>query len=157
MKLWLVGLLALSGLVACSDKDAAKVAVEPVDRASEEQVQIYRDAYHTPHVVADSNRGVFYGYGYVVASDRLFQMEMLKRTAEGRVAEALGSEYLALDVFLRTSYDHRSVRRNRRHLHVLILVHDARLHLVDFDLISVWVRRFQSVQSNPYVFVVRCK
>ena len=51
---------------------------------SVEQVSIYRDQYHTPHIVAQSNRGVFYGYGYAVASDRLFQMEMLKRPTEGR-------------------------------------------------------------------------
>ena len=52
------------------------------------------DAYGTPQVFADSNYGVFFGYGYAVASDRLFQMEMLKRTAQGRVAEVLGAEFL---------------------------------------------------------------
>ena len=96
---------ALVGCVGGSPGDAAG-----------EQVTIYRDKYSTPHVVAQSNRGVFYGYGYAVASDRLFQMEMLKRTAEGRVAEALGSDYLDLDSFLRTSYDHRAVRRQLENL-----------------------------------------
>lgn len=76
-----------------------------------EQVTIYRDAYGTPQVVADSNRGVYFGYGYAVATDRLFQMEMLKRTAEGRVAEALGADFVELDIQLRTSYDHRSIQR----------------------------------------------
>ena len=76
-----------------------------------EQVTIYRDAYGTPQVVADSNRGVYFGYGYAVATDRLFQMEMLKRTAEGRVAEALGEDFVELDIQLRTSYDHRSIQR----------------------------------------------
>ena len=74
-----------------------------------ETVTIYRDEYGTPQVVADSNKGVYFGYGYAVATDRLFQMEMLKRTAEGRVAEALGQEFAELDVHLRTTYDHRSV------------------------------------------------
>ncbi|MEH6610318.1 MAG: penicillin acylase family protein [Halioglobus sp.] len=74
-----------------------------------EKVTIYRDEYGTPQVVADSNKGVYFGYGYAVATDRLFQMEMLKRTAEGRVAEALGQEFAELDVHLRTTYDHRSV------------------------------------------------
>jgi penicillin amidase len=76
-----------------------------------EAVTIYRDAHHTPHIFADSNRGVFYGYGYAVAVDRLFQMEMLRRTTQGRVAEVLGADFLALDTQLRTSYDHRAVRR----------------------------------------------
>jgi penicillin amidase len=86
----------------------------PEDRrsgAAGETVTVYRDTYGTPHVVAESNRGVFFGYGYAVATDRLFQMEMLRRTAEGRVAEVLGADFLPLDIRLRTSYDHRSVRR----------------------------------------------
>jgi penicillin amidase len=81
------------------------------EQAQSEDVTIYRDAHGTPHVVAGSNRGVFYGYGYAVASDRLFQMEMLKRTTQGRVAEVLGEGFLDLDKHIRTSYDHRAVRR----------------------------------------------
>jgi penicillin amidase len=69
-------------------------------------VKIYRDTYGVPHVFADSNYGVYFGYGYAVAQDRLFQMEMLKRTAQGRVAEVLGVDYLELDKKLRTQYNH---------------------------------------------------
>ncbi len=73
-------------------------------------VTIYRDKYGTPHVFADDNYAVYFGYGYAVATDRLFQMEMLKRTAQGRVAEALGDDYLDLDIKIRTQYDHPLVR-----------------------------------------------
>lgn len=75
-----------------------------------QDVTIYRDAYGMPQVFAATNFGVFYGYGYAVASDRLFQMEMLKRTAQGRVAEVLGSQFVDLDVKLRTEYNHPIVR-----------------------------------------------
>ncbi len=96
-------------LSACSKelpKEASKDTPNPA-----EQITIYRDAYGTPQIVADSNAGVYFGYGYAVATDRLFQMEMLKRTAEGRVAEALGADFVELDIQLRTSYDHRSIQR----------------------------------------------
>ena len=86
---------------------ASDGAVLSGDSAS--QVTLLRDQYGTPHIFAGNNRGVFFGYGYAVATDRLFQMEMLKRTTQGRVAEVLGEEFLALDRHLRTSYDHRSV------------------------------------------------
>ena len=92
--------------------------LEPAQPDGDGQVTLYRDQYGTPHVVADSNRGVYFGFGYAVASDRLFQMEMLKRTAEGRVAAVLGPDYLALDTHLRTGYDHRSVQRQLQHLPV---------------------------------------
>ncbi len=70
---------------------------------------IYRDDYGTPHVFADDNYGVYYGFGYAVAEDRLFQMEMLRRTAEGRVAAVLGEEFVELDRHIRTYYDHRAI------------------------------------------------
>jgi len=70
---------------------------------------IYRDSYGTPHVFAEDNYGVYFGYGYAVAEDRLYQMEMLRRTAQGRVAQVLGSEFVDLDRHIRTFYDHRAV------------------------------------------------
>ncbi len=90
---------------ACTDNINSEAEID-----SAEQVTIYRDKYDTPHIVASSNRGVYFGYGYAVATDRMFQMEMLKRTAEGRVAEVLGQEFVELDSHLRTSYDHRSIQ-----------------------------------------------
>ena len=73
------------------------------------KVSIVRDEYGVPHIFAEDNYGVYFGYGYAVAQDRLFQMEMLKRTVEGRVAEVYGEEYLEFDRFIRTSYDSRAV------------------------------------------------
>ena len=107
-KSWIFATLILL-LGSCSEP--AQVQVD-----SAGQVTVYRDQYGTPHVVADSNRGVYFGFGYAVASDRLFQMEMLKRTAEGRVAAVLGADYLALDTQLRTAYDHRSIGRQLQHI-----------------------------------------
>ena len=41
----------------------------------QKQVTIKRDNFGTPHFYADKTFGLFYGYGYAVATDRLFQME----------------------------------------------------------------------------------
>ena len=98
-------------LVACDNSDTLQQADSKHTVNNSGQVEIFRDQYGTPHVFADSNYGVYYGYGYVVATDRLFQMEMLKRTVHGRVAEVLGEEFLDLDTLIRTSYDHRAVRK----------------------------------------------
>lgn len=94
-------------LCACAEDPPPQASTE----TAEPTVNILRDAYGTPHVFAEDNYGVYFGYGYAVAEDRLFQMEMLRRTTQGRVAEVLGSEYLALDTHIRTGYDHPSVRR----------------------------------------------
>ncbi len=44
------------------------------------EVTIKRDNYGVGHVYADTVYGLYYGYGYAVAQDRLFQMEMAKRS-----------------------------------------------------------------------------
>ena len=55
-----------------------------------EAVKIYRDDFGTPHIFAETNRGLFEAYGYTVAQDRLWQLELNRRAARGRLAEILG-------------------------------------------------------------------
>ena len=55
-------------------------ALTGVSYGGEGQVIIKRDNYGVGHVYADTVYGVYYGYGYAVAQDRLFQMEMAKRS-----------------------------------------------------------------------------
>ncbi|MNQ59888.1 Penicillin G acylase precursor [compost metagenome] len=74
-----------------------------------EKIEIKRDAFGTPHVYASSVYGLFHGYGYAIAQDRLFQLEMSRRTTQGRVAEVLGEEYLAFDRGIRRLYSPQSI------------------------------------------------
>jgi penicillin amidase len=60
-------------------------------------IEIVRDRYGVPHVYASTTHDLFVGYGYAVAEDRLFQMEMAKRSFTGRVAEVLGADFVAYD------------------------------------------------------------
>ena len=53
----------------------------------------------------------FYGYGYSVATDRLFQMEMSKRTGQGTVAEALGPDYLQYDIATHSRFDPENIKQ----------------------------------------------
>ena len=74
-----------------------------------EGVEIRRDGYGMPHVHASTPFGLFYGYGYVVAQDRLFQMEMARRSTQGRVAEVLGPKFVAFDKGIRANYWPQSI------------------------------------------------
>src|SRR5438552_6301958 len=66
-------------------------AKEPASLAVQHgTVIIKRDTWGTPHIYSNTVYGLFYGYGYTVAQDRLFQMEMARRTFTGQVAEVLG-------------------------------------------------------------------
>lgn len=77
----------------------------------QKQVTIKRDNFGTPHVYADNTFGLFYGYGYAVATDRLFQMEMSKRTGQGTVAEVLGSDYLQYDIATHNRFNPENIKQ----------------------------------------------
>ncbi|PSL12527.1 penicillin amidase [Marinobacterium halophilum] len=75
------------------------------------EVTIKRDTWGVPHVYAETTHDLFYGYGYSVAQDRLYQMEIAKRSTQGRMAEVLGAGYVEYDKKIRTNYDPTSIQR----------------------------------------------
>ncbi len=60
-------------------------------------VSINRDAYGVPHISAKSEVGVFFGQGFAVAQDRLAQLDLHRRAAEGKLSESLGILALSMD------------------------------------------------------------
>lgn len=61
------------------------------------QVRIVRDARDIPHVYASNEHDLFFAQGYAEASDRLFQMDLLRRYVFGRLSEVLGAAVLPAD------------------------------------------------------------
>ncbi|HEY2592501.1 MAG TPA: penicillin acylase family protein, partial [Chloroflexota bacterium] len=64
-------------------------------------VEILRDRAGVPHVYAQSTVDLYYGLGFAMAQDRLWQMDRLRRRALGRQAEILGSAYVQSDLLHR--------------------------------------------------------
>jgi penicillin amidase len=62
-----------------------------------EQAMVVRDVFWVPHIFAPSNRSLFAAYGYTVAEDRLWQLELNRRAARGRLAEILGPSAVPAD------------------------------------------------------------
>ena len=62
------------------------------------KVEIIRDRSGVPHIHARIMPDLFFGLGFAMAQDRLWQMDRLRRRALGRQAEVLGSAYLASDI-----------------------------------------------------------
>jgi penicillin amidase len=65
-------------------------------------VDVVRDKEGIPHIYAKSTDDAFFALGFVHAQDRLWQMEMNRRIAAGRLAEILGPNAVDTDRFLRT-------------------------------------------------------
>lgn len=64
-------------------------------------VSVIRDSSGIPHIEAQSTQDAFRALGYVMASERLFQMEVQRRLAGGELAEIFGEKALASDKFFR--------------------------------------------------------
>jgi penicillin G amidase len=60
-------------------------------------VDVIRDRWGVPHIYASSTEDLFFTQGYVAAQDRLWQMEMWRRAAEGRLSEVLGPAAVSRD------------------------------------------------------------
>ncbi|MHC4175999.1 MAG: penicillin acylase family protein [Planctomycetota bacterium] len=61
-------------------------------------VQIWRDRHGVPHVEAENEPDLYWGQGYVHATDRGLQMLLMRILGQGRLSELLDSTDAALDV-----------------------------------------------------------
>ena len=64
-------------------------------------VEIVRDNANVPHILGPTAEDVYFGLGFAHAQDRLWQMTMMRRTAQGRLSELFGERTLSIDMLLR--------------------------------------------------------
>jgi penicillin amidase len=64
-------------------------------------VVIGRDTYGVPRIQAEGEEDMFFGQGFVHAQDRLWQMDIQRRAAAGRLSEIFGSPTVSFDRMFR--------------------------------------------------------
>ncbi len=74
-------------------------------------VDIYRDEYGIPHIYAQDRDDLMFAVGFVSAQDRLWQMDLTRRAATGRLAEIFGERVIAADLLARTIGFERIAKR----------------------------------------------
>ena len=65
------------------------------------EVTVTRDELGIPHIYAGNEKDLYTAVGYVMAQDRLWQMDLLRRVTLGRLSEIFGSRMLQTDELLR--------------------------------------------------------
>ena len=75
------------------------------------EARVWRDAHGVPHIFAGSMDDAARALGYLHASQRMFQMDIMRRVGQGRMAEIRGADLLPVDKFIRTVGFYREAER----------------------------------------------
>jgi len=92
---------------AAPDLDTrARAAVAPIAGEIEldglsRPVEVLRDTWGVPHIYAETLEDLFFAQGFVAAGDRLWQLDLWRRTAAGELSEILGPSAVERDTFAR--------------------------------------------------------
>lgn len=100
---------ALVATGACREAEAPRPVAPPAPQTRgvitvpglHGTVTVVRDEWGIPHITAATIEDLFFAQGFVQAQDRLFQMDLWKRAAQGRLAEVLGANFIQRDSMTR--------------------------------------------------------
>ncbi len=88
---------APSSLDALARQSLARIDGELRVAGLKQPVEVIRDRQGIPHIYAKNDDDLFFAQGYVMAQDRLWQLEMWRRWREGRLAEVFGPKAFDYD------------------------------------------------------------
>jgi penicillin amidase len=78
--------------------ESGKVSVNGLSR----KVTVSKDNFGVSHISASNESDMYFALGYMHAQDRLWQMDISRRVAEGRLSEIMGQDVLMYDKLFRT-------------------------------------------------------
>jgi penicillin amidase len=95
----IVGLVIVTGIKrGAIPQYKGDLAIQGLDS----DVTVYRDERGMPHIYAANEHDLYFSTGYVVAQERLWQMDLIRRATTGRLSEIFGETYVKTDLFLRS-------------------------------------------------------
>ncbi len=68
----------------------------------ESAVEVMRDERGMPHIYAGNEHDLYKAVGYIMAQERLWQMDLIRRATTGELSEIFGEDYVQTDLFLRS-------------------------------------------------------
>ncbi len=66
------------------------------------EVEVLRDDFAVPTIYATNENDLYRAVGYVMAQDRLWQMDLLRRATTGRLSEIFGEDLVETDLLMRS-------------------------------------------------------
>ncbi len=99
--LMLVSALALGGAGYLITASLPDYWTDQLVHGLKAEITILRTDHAIPHIFGTDDRDIFFGLGFAHAQDRFWQMEVMRRTAAGRLSEVFGARTLRTDELLR--------------------------------------------------------
>jgi penicillin amidase len=65
------------------------------------EVEVFRDKFGIPHIYADNEADLYKVTGYIMAQERMWQMDLLRRVTTGRLSEIFGETMVKADLTMR--------------------------------------------------------
>jgi len=99
--------VSVGAMSACSrSRSGERFSVPQIDgsiavNGVQAPVRVVRDQWGVPHIYAANQDDLFFAQGFVQAQDRLFQMDLWRRAAQGRLSEVLGANFIERDAMTR--------------------------------------------------------
>ncbi len=107
---WLTTIALVISFAACDgDPESAQSLRDEADRrlaqiegtislaGLDQSVEVLRDRWGVAHIYAETVHDLFFAQGFVAAQDRLYQIEIWRRTGSGELAEIFGPDYVSRD------------------------------------------------------------
>ena len=100
----LVIVVVIVGLVIVSDIKRGAMPLYKgnlIIQGLDSDVTVYRDERGMPHIYAANEHDLYFSAGYVMAQERLWFMDLIRRVTTGRLSEVMGEDLVQTDKFLR--------------------------------------------------------
>ena len=102
----LITFFLITSLVAIISYNLASRSLPKYDKSLisakiENNVEIIRDSSNVAHIFSLEDNDAFFALGYAHAQDRFWQLNILRRSAQGRLSELFGQKTIGLDEFVR--------------------------------------------------------
>jgi penicillin G amidase len=102
LRIVLIASLLLAGLIFLTRTPSAQPSNQLSIAGLHDRVTVRRDDRGIPYIEANNDEDLYFAQGYVTASDRLWQMDLMRRNVRGELAEIFGQNALSEDKRHRT-------------------------------------------------------
>lgn len=90
---WLIVFVLIISAVCLGQTETKNLSITGINKS----VTVRRDSRSIPYIEASNDEDLYFTQGYITASDRLWQMDLLRRISRGELAEIFGKQVLEED------------------------------------------------------------